>query len=162
MPRTCFYKEAGFTDWFCTSLRKTNMTPNMTPYPWSWFWAPQLHFPFSGGVAQHIEPNINWFFDAIRPASGNADIERQAFDIASYGKQLGLITEVLLSMAGEQTMTADEAEKSLTRLKDIYGKIEALKAGQAAALADTAVTLLDKLRASDPGQFDRVMARYSG
>jgi hypothetical protein len=133
----------------------------MTPYPWSWFWAPQLHFPFSGGVAQHIEPNTNWFFDGIRPTSGNGDIERQAFEIASYGKQLGLITEVLLSMAGEQTMTAEEAAKSLSRLKDIYEQIETLKAGQTTALANTAVALLDKLRASDPAQFDLVMGRYS-
>jgi hypothetical protein len=154
-----FYKEAGFSLSLSLSRRKKNMTPY--PYPWSWFWAPQIHFPFSGGVAQHIEPNINWFFDAIRPTSGNADIERQAFDIASYGKQLGLITEVLLSMAGEQTVTAQDATKSLTRLKEIYEKIETVKAGQATALADTAVSLLDKLRASDPAQFDRVMARYS-
>lgn len=72
-----------------------------------------------------------------------------------------MITEVLLSMAGEQTITADEAAKSLSRLIDIHEKIETLKAGQATALANPAVTLLDKLRASDPAQFDRVMGCYS-
>lgn len=133
----------------------------MATYPWSWFWAPELHFPFSGGVAQRIEPNSNWFFDAIRPVSGSADIERQAFEIASYGKQLGLITEVLLSMAGEATIPADQAARSLARLKEIHGKIETLKTSQSTALADTATALLDKLRTSDPAQFDRVMARYS-
>jgi hypothetical protein len=58
-------------------------------YPWLWIWAPQLHFPWSGGVAQRIEPNANWFFDSISGQPGNAKIEKKAFGVASYGKQLG-------------------------------------------------------------------------
>jgi hypothetical protein len=133
----------------------------MVTYPWSWFWAPQLHFPFSGGVAQTIEPNINWFFDAIRPAAGTPDIERQAFDIASYGRQLGWITEVLLSTQGDDAVSPAKADKALQDLKAVYRKIETMKAAQAAALADAASSALDKLRDTNRAEFDRVMRRYS-
>lgn len=65
-------------------------------YPWLWFWAPQVHFPWSGAVSQNIEPNTTWFSSLIKPGAGNAQIERRAFEVASYGRQFGLITEVLL------------------------------------------------------------------
>ena len=95
--------------------------------PWLWFWAPQLHFPGSGDVAQRIEPNTNWFFDSIDAPAGNGRIEKKAFETASYGKQLGLITEVLLEVAqAHPTLSADAAE-SLRRLKKIHADIEALK-----------------------------------
>jgi hypothetical protein len=64
-------------------------------FPWLWFFAPQVHYPWSGSVAQQIAPDTDWFFGSIRPGAGDARIEQQAFAVASYGKQLGLITEVL-------------------------------------------------------------------
>ena len=65
-------------------------------FPLFWIWSPQLHYPWSGSVAQQIEPNTNWFFDAISPDSGVAAIEKKAIERASYGRPLGLINEVLL------------------------------------------------------------------
>ena len=60
-------------------------------FPWLWLYAPQLYFPWSGSVAQQIEPNVDWFFDSINAAAGDGKIERKAFDKASYGTQLGLL-----------------------------------------------------------------------
>ena len=91
-------------------------------YPWLWFWAPQLHLPWSGNVAQRIDPNTRWFFQGIDPSAGDADIEEKAFSVASYGRQLGLITEILIEVAelrlkggGEYTRLA---EKLLPLLRD--------------------------------------------
>jgi hypothetical protein len=36
-----------------------------------------------------FSPNANWFFDAIPAQAGNAKIEQKAFEVASYGRQLG-------------------------------------------------------------------------
>ena len=58
-------------------------------FPWFWLWAPQLRLPFSGDVAQEIEPRLDWFFAGIKPQAGNARIEARAFDVATYGDQLG-------------------------------------------------------------------------
>jgi hypothetical protein len=127
-------------------------------YPWLWYWAPQLHFPFSGSVEQQIDPNA--FFDAIPPAAGNGDIEKQVFDVASYGKQLGLITEVLLSLAGADAIDAKKAAESLERLKAVYRKIERVKADNKSSEVEAAIAMLDKLRASDPEQLDRVLKLY--
>ncbi|MFZ6711902.1 hypothetical protein [Undibacterium sp. TC9W] len=48
-------------------------------YPWLWVWSPQVHSPWSGSVAQSIEPNTTWFYNMIPPVSGDAGIEAQVF-----------------------------------------------------------------------------------
>ena len=95
-------------------------------YPWLWFWSPTWHLPFSGSVAQRIEPDTNWFFAGIPPKAGNGELEKRAFDVASYGRQLGWITEVLLADKSE-SVSAAKGRESLGTLEDVYQKIEAAK-----------------------------------
>jgi hypothetical protein len=130
-------------------------------YPWLWFWAPQFHFPFSGGVAQRIEPDTNWFFAGIRPEAGNGDVEQQIFDVASYGRQLGLITEVLLSQSSPGTIARDKAAQSLTQLESVYREVEDVKRRNCDTLARSAVAVLEKLQASNPAELARVLGRFS-
>lgn len=96
-------------------------------FPFFWFWAPQIRLPFSGDVAQDIEPSLDLFFAGIKPRSGNGRIEAKAFDVASYGDQLGVITKLLLEWA--ERLPADEqaASKPLRELRDIHARIEAIK-----------------------------------
>ena len=105
-------------------------------FPWFWVWAPQFQFPFSGSVMQRIEPDTNWFFSGIRPDAGNGAMEKLIHeDVASYGRQLGLVTEVLLGLLSKDTVTAEQAAESLARLKEIHGEIEALKSRHGGRLA---------------------------
>ena len=98
-------------------------------YPWFWWWAPQVHLPFSGNVAQRIDPDTSWFFGAIHPVAGDGAVERRIHeDVASYGRQLGLITEVLLGLTGQDGITAEQARDALERLKAIHIEVEELKA----------------------------------
>jgi hypothetical protein len=129
-------------------------------YPWWWFWAPQVHFPLSGSVAQQIEPNTNWFFGSIRPEAGIGDVEQEIFEnVASYGRQLGLITEVLLNGV-DGTVDDSTASRSLARLKEIREKTEAVKAESSDRLASAAGALLERLRASDPKRFEEVLQQF--
>ena len=96
-------------------------------YPWIWIWAPQLRFPWSGDVAQDIDPSTTWFFKGIQPGAGNARIEEKAFAVASYGKQLGLLTEVLIALAEKNPDHAAACAGSLNELKRIQAEIEKLK-----------------------------------
>ena len=96
-------------------------------YPWLWLWAPQMNLPWSGDVAQEIEPTTSWFFRGIRPAAGDAEIEEKAFSIASYGKQLGLITEVLIDVAEQVGTLSVESTESMDRLKLIREAIDQIK-----------------------------------
>ena len=129
--------------------------------PWLWFWSPQYHFPFSGSVAQRIEPDTNWFFAGIRPEAGNGEVEKEIFDTATYGRQLGLISEVLLAMAGSQKVSQEQASESLHRLEEVYCEVETVKSRRKQKLSKSATDVLEKLRASDPAELERVLARFS-
>ena len=96
-------------------------------FPWFWLWAPQLRLPFSGDVAQDIEPRLDWFFAGIKPQAGDARIEAKAFDVASYGDQLGVITKLLIEMAERLPVQAQAASKPLQELRRIHQRIEAIK-----------------------------------
>ncbi|MGE0498394.1 MAG: hypothetical protein AB7O72_11245 [Ramlibacter sp.] len=128
-------------------------------FPWLMYWAPQFQFPFSGSVAQEIAPDTSWFFGAIRPEAGNGEVEKKIFDVASYGRQIGLLTEVVLALKDDPALTQEQAEKSLHKLHDIYLRIEQVKAGNAADLEDAAARLLDQLRRLDPARHERLLAR---
>jgi len=82
-------------------------------------WSPQIHFPWSGGVMQRIDPDLNWFAHWITPGAGNPGVEEKAFtEVASYGKQLGLITDVLLALVQQSGLdAAPEAVKELHRIR---------------------------------------------
>jgi hypothetical protein len=99
-------------------------------FPWLWLYAPQFHLPWSGAVAQQIAPDTHWFFSGIRPGAGDARIEEQAFGVASYGKQLGLITEVLLALAQESPPASAKAQESIDKLTTIQAEIERLKTAE--------------------------------
>lgn len=96
-------------------------------FPWIWLWAPQLRLPFGGDVTQDIEPTLQAFFRGIKPGSGDARIEAQAFDVASYGDQLGVITRLLLEWAERLPADAQEKSKPLEELRAIHAAIEAIK-----------------------------------
>jgi hypothetical protein len=104
-------------------------------FPWLWFWAPQWHFPWSGDVAQRIDPDTHWFFAGIAPRAGHARIEERAFGVATYGRQIGLITDVLSDMARQSPPLAAHAEAALVELRRIATEIEAIKADEYAASA---------------------------
>jgi hypothetical protein len=106
-------------------------------FPWLWFYAPQFHFPWSGAVAQQIAPDTHWFFSGIQPGAGDARIEEQAFGVASYGKQLGLITEVLLALAQESPPASAQAQESIDKLKTIQAEIERLKSTEYERVAES-------------------------
>lgn len=124
-------------------------------YPAFWFWAPQFYLPWSGSVAQRIDPHT--FFDAIRPGAGDPEIERKAFDIATYGKQLGLITDVLLGIADQGAISPEQQARALHDLKDIRGRIEELKVDEAMQLANRISKELEQLRIRHPVEYQRVL-----
>lgn len=96
-------------------------------FPWLWVWAPQLRFPFSGDVTQDIEPSVSAFFKSIRPGAGNGRIEERAFAVASYGKQLGLLTDLLIEVAQRALPDKGSSDTTLRELERIRDEIEQIK-----------------------------------
>ncbi|WP_338762563.1 hypothetical protein [Massilia sp. METH4] len=129
----------------------------MTPFLFMYL-APQFHFPFSGAVSQAIDPDVTWFQNLIRPGAGNARIERRAFEeVASYGKQLGVITEVLLQQVAQ---TAGPDSEALRKLRAIQLQIEGIKA-QEYGLADQALVARVIQALQDGGPELAVLARQT-
>jgi hypothetical protein len=118
--------------------------------PWFFFWAPQLTMPFGGAVAQDIRPDTNWFFAGIPPGAGDPDIERKAFDVASYGRQLGLITEVLVDLAAQAPPETARGRKSLQRLREIQARIEVVKERDAIDVLEQIDGLVARLKKAHP------------
>jgi len=115
-----------------------------SPYSF-WTWSPQFYFPWSGGVMQQIDPDLTWFSHWITPGAGNAAIEEKAFsDVASYGKQLGLITDVLLAIVEESALTAEP--KAVDDLRRIRSRIEMLKNVEYTLANDQIVDQVSKIR----------------
>jgi hypothetical protein len=115
-------------------------------FPWLWFWAPQLHFPWSGDVAQRIDPDTHWFFGSIKPGAGNAGIEEKAFAVASYGKQLGLLAEVLVALTEQSKPLSGQAALSLAEIKRIQGAIERIKNDEYALQDDALEAALKQVK----------------
>jgi hypothetical protein len=128
-------------------------------FPWFWFFAPQIHFPWSGSVAQQIAPETDWFFTGIAPGAGDAQIERRAFAVATYGKQLGLITEVLLDLAQQVAPTSPKARESVARLAAIRAEIDNLKDAEYDRLAEALVEQLRQLQRSGGDRAKALEAR---
>ncbi|ABC34640.1 hypothetical protein [Burkholderia thailandensis] len=125
-------------------------------YPWIWLWAPNFYFPLSGAVDQTIQPDL---FDSIDPRAGNGSVERRAFQVASYGRQLGLITEVLLDIARKQETMSTEAKESMKCLEGIQGKIEKIKEDESTSIAAELDARLLRLKTQDPNAFSRLRTR---
>lgn len=130
-------------------------------FPWPWIWAPQVHLqvhlPLSGDLNQRIAPETNWFAEHIRDGAGDADVERDAFEqVASYGKQLGLITEVLLGMSRDGTVTPEKAQQSLIHLAQVHRDIERLKPATKVS-AVVVERQLERLRRDSPAEYARIL-----
>ncbi|WP_018275646.1 hypothetical protein WKI13_19100 [Teredinibacter turnerae] len=119
--------------------------------PWLWFWAPQLHFPLSGNVEQDINAITRKWFAGIPSSAGDGDIERQAVKVASYGRQLGLLTELILELAQKTPEKSPRAIEVCQRLADIQNSIAQLK--QPAPKNTDMAAQLQALQQQDPARF---------
>lgn len=127
-------------------------------FPWLWIFAPQAHLPLSGAVMQDLSPDA--FFRGIRPGAGVPGIEKQVFEQASYGKQLGWLIDVLVDAIDANVLRSAEARESLESLRKLHAKIERIKSEHRQDRADAAIALLDRIEADSPEELKRVLLRY--
>lgn len=84
-----------------------------------------IYFPFGQGYQQDIDPRTNWGWIS-GSATDRPEIEEEIVRrVASYGAQLGKISELLLDVA-RKTPDADPAK--IAALADIVERIEKIKA----------------------------------
>jgi hypothetical protein len=117
-----------------------------------------INFPLSGDVNQKIEPD--WFFGAINPEVGDGEIEKEIFQkVASYGKQIGMLTEVLLSIADNLKIDSKNI-KTLSKMKELQTKVEEIKTSKKERVKENAKIILNKLRDCDSEGFKSLLKEY--
>lgn len=123
---------------------------------------PSYMWPFSlfapGNLNQPILPG--WSFGNVNVNyAGNADIEKDVVeDVASYGKQLGIITDVILELAGNKTAKKGEP---LQQLRDIAAKVKKIKEEHKRSLSEEAGDAMAKLARSDKAEAQRIARDYA-
>ena len=121
------------------------MTAN--PSPFDPFW--MFRWPLSGDVNQRI--TAPWFSPSLTVNyAGDPVIEdRVVTEVASYGKQLGWLEEIVLALASDKPAPTD----ALDKLKDAARKIEAIKKDVQASALDAAKKALDRLEREQPEDY---------
>lgn len=127
-------------------------------FPWLWVFAPATYWPLSGGVTQDL--SLDAFFRGIRPGAGVPGIEKQVFEQASYGKQLGWLIDVLVEGIAPDTLRSPEARAALASLVELKAKIQRIKTEHRRDRSDAAIALLDRIEADSPEELRRVLSRY--
>jgi hypothetical protein len=117
-----------------------------------------FRLPLSGNVNQRI--TAPWFSPAITVNyAGDAVIEdRVVTEVASYGKQLGWLTEITLALAKKQQPPA----ATLRCLEQAVQGIEAIKKEVQRSTFDQASAALDRLEHEDPDGYKKLMRKHAG
>jgi hypothetical protein len=115
------------------------------------FW--MLRTPLSGDVNQRI--TAPWFSPSLTVNyAGDAVLEdRVVTKVASYGRQLGWLTEIAIALAKNQPLP----EETLLRLEQASREIEAIKKEARLSALQEADKALDRLEREQPAQYDKLL-----
>jgi hypothetical protein len=122
---------------------------------------PPYMWPFSlfapGNLNQPILPG--WSFGNVSVNyAGNADIEKDVVEkAASYGKQLGIITDVVLELAGDRHAKDGDP---LKQLRDIATKVKRIKEEHKRSLSEQASDAMAKLAKNDEAEAQRIAREF--
>jgi hypothetical protein len=115
------------------------------------FWI--FRSPWSGDVAQRI--TAPWFSPSltVNYAGDPAVEDRVVTEVASYGKQLGWLTEIAIALAKMQPVP----EETLGRLEKAAKDIAVIKEQVGVSAVEAANDALDRLERHDPAQYDNLL-----
>ena len=112
-------------------------------------------FPtFSFRYDQPISPATTWF-PTIVNYQGDANIERKVTeDVASFGKQLGIISDALLEVAGEK-----QQGPKVKRLRTIVEEIDEVKRREYRSLARQTTASFEELAEKNPREAQELIGK---
>lgn len=119
------------------------------PFPWP----TEIKFPGADSNQQYIAPVSNWLSPTVITYAGDREIEeRIVSEVASFGKQIGILTEALLELADER------AGIGVERLRQVANRVETVKARYHRALEEKAEEAFMALLRADPAAAERLVA----
>ena len=130
---------------------------------WLRLWSPTINMPGSGSIGRfNYHPYTTWGAPTL--ISGNEAVEQVVYhDIATPGRQLGRLTEVVLELVEElgkldSRIAESENVKKLVAMSD---KIKSIKETVEDTSVAAAKEALEKLKAMDEKAFDALMKEYA-
>ena len=113
-------------------------------------------WPFSMFAPNTLNQAINpGWFDVNINYEGNPAIEKDIVEnVASFGKQLGIITDAVLEIAGER------GGEKVKRLKQLAEEIEAVKARHKSDVRRAAKEAIERLAKTDESELKALLGRY--
>ena len=123
---------------------------------WLLPWWGQLRAPLSGDSNQYIAPTTTWLSPQFElNFAGNRKIEAEVVaDVASYGKQLGILSDAILELA------KGKSGKAIDRLQTLVNEVEDVKNQHKDILEQRVKADLDKLKEQDPKAFRRLLSEF--
>jgi hypothetical protein len=117
------------------------------------FWL--FRWPFSGNVNERI--TAPWFSPSVTVNyAGDAKIEdRVVTEVASYGRQLGWLTEIAIALAKKVDPPAD----TLGRLEKAAADIEKIKKEIHRSALEAAKDALDRLERDQPAEYQQLLSQ---
>ena len=109
--------------------------------------------PLGGDVMQRIA--TSWFSPSltVNYAGDPAVEDRVVKEVASYGKQLGWLTEIALAQAKGEPLP----EATVARLEKAAEEIAAIKKQLRSSALEAAKSALDRLERHDPAQYQKLL-----
>lgn len=130
---------------------------------WLRLWSPTINLPGSGGIGKfNYHPYTTWTAPTL--FSGNEAVEEVVYrDVASPGRQLGKLTDVVIELVAElakrDSKIADS--ESVKKLIAMSSKIKSIKEMVEDNTVSAAKELLDKLQATDNEAFQALIKAYT-
>jgi hypothetical protein len=112
------------------------------------------HWPLSGDVLQRIA--TSWFSPTVINYRGNPAVEsRTISEVASFGRQIGWLSDIVLELSQGKELQTDSVKK----LKDAHKQIEEIKRQAGRSAYEEASQALAQLKSSSPDQFRKLVTR---
>jgi hypothetical protein len=134
--------------------KEAHMSINPTGFDPFWM----FRLPLSGDVNQRI--TAPWFSPSltVNYAGDPAIEDRVVTEVASYGKQLGWLNDIVLALANQQPVPKD----TLSCLEKAVEKINAIKKETQLSAVDAANNALDRLKRDEPDAYAELLRERQG
>ena len=116
------------------------------------FWL--FRWPLSGNVNERI--TAPWLSPSLTVNyAGDARIEdRVVTEVASYGRQLGWLTEIAIALAHKQDLHSE----ALRHIEEAAAKIEKIKNEVHPSALEAATEALDRLQRDRPAEYEKLLS----